>query len=149
MASFFFWFFVIFFSLIAGAIVILIIWFIITSIIDLFIKLGIPRRKIKVSEYLTKDEIKAKYKYPGLPTESEKEVYKENERKRNRQFREFEKLRREEFKRRIRKGEGNNNNTPGSPKPEQSKLLQNELNRKLKDDSVRNPGIRKSVKLDE
>lgn len=149
MASFFLWLIVIVGGLIVGAFAGFFLFFLITFLKDLFVKKGIPSNRQRVSEYLKDEENMEKYKNPGLPTQSEKEVYKTNEQRRVQKFREFERLRREEFKGRTRKSPKNNSSSTGSQQlQQQPKLLPNGSSGKRESNSPRDPSPKLRVKLD-
>lgn len=148
MASFFFWLVVSIVSLLLGAFIIFILWGLVALIKDLFLTWRIPKNKKALSEYLKQPEIKEKYCNPGKPTDSDKEVKKQDEQRRARKYREFERLRREEFKARI--GESPKDNpgpTGGQQLQQQRGVFQNGPSREPKDNSPRNPKSKPRVSL--
>lgn len=132
MASFWFWFVSILLSVLAGAITLAIVFFIFTKGRDLlFLKRGIPRRKKKVTEWIKSNPKKLEKSGPLImhsDSKLNKQEVKEDVRKQQRKFREFEKLRRAELKGRTAKQRPINSGSAGNEQPAGEELLQNEPN---------------------
>lgn len=148
MASFLFYFVAVIVSLLAGGLITFLIWGFFALIKNAIVTRGIPKNRKKLTEYLKENQ--EKYKNPGLTSDSEKEVYDINEQRRARKFREFEKLRRDEFKARVGKSSEDDRSTPGGKQLQQQReLLPNGPSREHKTIEPRNTDNRKRVKLDE
>lgn len=148
MASFFFYLIVIVVSFLLGGVSIFLLLGFFGLLNDLFKTKGIPRGRKKFTEYLKNPEIKEKFNYPGKPTEQEKEVKQENERKRADKYREFERLRRAELKARIGKNQNGEPSIKGSePIQQQPELLPNKFSGERNNDSPRSSKPQQRISL--
>lgn len=148
MASFFFWIIAVVVSFLIGGVFVFVLLALFGSIRDSFLTRGIPRNRKKFTEYIKEPENKEKFKDPGKTLDSEKEVKKEDERKRATKYREFERLRRDELKTRVGGGQTNNTSPPGDQQlQQQSKLLPNEPSREPKTNSSGNTKSKPRISL--
>lgn len=149
MASFWFWFFTIILSTIGGALGLIILWGLWTLGRDaFFLKKGIPKIKEKVSEYIKERPEKFQGTNPGKVSEENYKEVEEDERRRNKEYREFEKLRRAELKRKVGGSQRDDSNSKKSQQLPGRELLSNDVSRGDKLDKSRDGNSKPSVKLD-
>lgn len=132
MASVWFWIFVPMATIILGIVFSFIIYFIWSFIGNLFIKKGIPRGKNKVSEFIK--ENKDNLLDPGKEKINKEEEVK-HANKQRRKYREFDKLRRADLKKRTEgKGKDNRGTESSSRRSGESKQSEGHSNVSAKSD---------------
>lgn len=149
MANFWIWFFAVILSLIVGALAIFFIWGGFILLKDLWVKRGIPSKRPKVAEYIKENPEKFEKTNPGKASEKDIKEVQEDERNRHEQYREFEKLRREELKGRTSGERQPNSSTSGSKQSERRELLQDKPTSIPNSNSSGSTPIKRRIKLDD
>lgn len=117
---------------------------------DLFsLKRGIPRNKKKVSEFIKNNPEKFGNSDPGVPSEKDKREVEEDERRRADKYREFEKLRQDEFRARVGNGKNSECDNEGVEELRGNPVLPNGLDPGIKDNERGTNENRRRVKLDD